>query len=284
MRSRTVRTIEVLNGVMIGLAILATGLLTWITFWTVSPATRDTVVWVDRGFCALFAVEFVLRWGLTGWGRWFPLRNWYDIVGMIPVAEPAVRAFRLLRIAAVLAAIAKAAHLVDRLLVWLVGTLARLVERFIDPIIDVVKRPLTVAVLDEVVDVLKTGHYSQNVARAVQENREDFRELILDKLKDDPQTSKLRYVPFHDEIVRSATDTVIRVFLEVLADPRTDEFIEDILRENVDQIRLAVRRKPRWSGFSPGERAGTAPPTVAGSTTGSPDVEVNHDGVHAPRP
>jgi hypothetical protein len=34
----------------------------------------------------------------------------------------------------------------------------------------------------------------------------------------------------------------LRVLLEVLADPRTDELVSDLLRDNIDQIRAAVRQ------------------------------------------
>jgi hypothetical protein len=33
------------------------------------------------------------------------------------------------------------------------------------------------------------------------------------------------------------------VLLEVLADPRTDELVSDLLRDNIEQIRQAVRER-----------------------------------------
>src|SRR3546814_10553926 len=51
-----------------------------------------------RSFCAIFAVEFIWRWYRQGWQRTFLMRNWYEILGMIPAANPAIRAFRLFRI------------------------------------------------------------------------------------------------------------------------------------------------------------------------------------------
>jgi hypothetical protein len=266
---------------MIGMAVVAVGLLSWIEIDRPAPSTVDTVVWVDRAFCAVFAVEFLYRWGAAGWDRWFPLRNWYDLIGMIPVAEPFVRAFRLLRIAVVFAAVVHAGRLLDRLAVQLLKILARIAERFIDPIIDVIKRPITVAVLDEVVDVLRAGHYSKNVATAVEENRDVFRELILEKLKEDPQAGKFRRVPFYDDIVGGVTDTVIRVFLDVLADPRTDNFVEDLMRQNVEQIRGAIRSKPLFP-VREQPRAGSG--SVAGSKASPPDGEGTTDGIHAPGP
>jgi hypothetical protein len=109
-------------------------------------------------------------------------------------------------------------------------------------VIDVLKKPVTVAVLSEVAAVLQTGRYAQNIGRALSDNQAELRQMVLDKIKADPSAGKLKRLPFHDEIVGAITDTSIRVVLEMLADPRTDEMISDSLRENLDQIRAAVER------------------------------------------
>jgi hypothetical protein len=50
-------------------------------------------------------------------------------------------------------------------------------------------------------------------------------------------------VPFHDRLLHDATETALRVILEVLADPRMDELVSDLLRDNIDQLRVAVRER-----------------------------------------
>jgi hypothetical protein len=105
-----------------------------------------------------------------------------------------------------------------------------------------IKKPITLAVLDEVVKVLEVGHYSKNVARSLRENGDELRGLVLDKLKEDQTAGRFKRVPFHDTVVQSVIDTSLRVTLEVLADPRIDEFVAHAVSENVDQIRLAVER------------------------------------------
>jgi hypothetical protein len=68
-----------------------------------------------------------------------------------------------------------------------------------------------------------------------------LRSIITEKLKNDPQAGRLSRLPFHDEIVHSVVDTTMRVILEVLIDPRIDEFFAHVVRENREQIRLAVQ-------------------------------------------
>ena len=120
----------------------------------------------------------------------------------------------------------------------------RLINRASDRVVDAVKKPVTVAVLDEVADVLRSGHYTRNVAAALQENRAELKEMFAEKIKQDPTAGRINYLPFHDRLLEEASETLLRVLLEVLADPRTDELVSDVLRDNLAQIRRAVRERP----------------------------------------
>lgn len=236
---RRIHRTRVVDWLMVALAIISVGMLAWV--WLVDPprATQELLFRIDVGICAVFFIEFVFRWRSVGWGWRFLGRNWFEVVGMVPVSHPALRAFRLVRIVVLVARLGRA---VDRTIGDAVTQ--RLVNRFLGTVIDVLKKPVTVAVLDEVAAVLKTGRYAQNVSRALSDNRAELRELVLDKVKADPAAGRFKRLPFHDEIVGTVTDTAIRVVLEMLADPRTDAMISDTLRENLDQIRSAVNASP----------------------------------------
>ena len=140
-------------------------------------------------------------------------------------------------------AVAVLAGLVGRALVrrgvrrpWAIRVINRVSER----VIDLIKKPITIAVLDEVAQVLEAGHYTQSLAAALRENEEQIRAMIAEKVADDPTTRHLRLVPFHEQIVAQTTDTTLRIVLAVLADPRTDELVSDVLRNNLVQLRAAV--------------------------------------------
>jgi len=130
---------------------------------------------------------------------------------------------------------------------WRRGKREPLVVRAINhasgQIIDLIKQPITVAVLDEVADVLRTGQYTRNIASALRENREQIKAMIAEKIKQDRTTRYIALVPFHDRLLQEAAETTLRVVLEVLADPRTDELVSDVLRDNLNQIRNAVRER-----------------------------------------
>ncbi|MBT0565197.1 hypothetical protein [Williamsia sp. CHRR-6] len=134
---------------------------------------------------------------------------------------------------------------------WLVGRyfvrrgkqppwVVTLINRFTDEVVDRVKHPITVAVLDEVAAVLKTGHYTRNIASALEENRVEIKAMVAEKIVSDPKAGYVRYLPFHREILELTSETTLRVIFEILADPRTDELVSDLLRDNITQIRAQV--------------------------------------------
>lgn len=223
---------------MLFIALVSVALLSWITFTDVDAATQRKVILADYVICGLFAVEFLWRWRRSREGWKFPLKYWYEVLGMIPISNPAFRSFRLLRIVIVLARLGRAADRAfgDRVT-------AAIVKQGTDTLVEAIKRPVTIAVMDEVTAVLQTGHYTTNIARALNENRTELDSMILELIKRDQQIGRLKFLPFHDDVVRLVTDTVFRLVFEVLNDPRTDELISDALRENIAQMRAEVRGK-----------------------------------------
>jgi hypothetical protein len=121
--------------------------------------------------------------------------------------------------------------------------IVRLINQASERVIDVIKRPITIAVLDEVAEVLQAGHYTRNIAAALQENQDEIKVMFAEKIKQDPTGRNIRLLPFHDRIISEASETTLRVLLEVLSDPRTDELVSDLLRDNITQIRAAVRAR-----------------------------------------
>jgi hypothetical protein len=119
----------------------------------------------------------------------------------------------------------------------------RKVNQARDRVIRAVKRPVTIMVLDEVVEVIRTGHYTRNVADALTENREALAELVAEKVRQDPNLRVAGYLPGYHTVVTEVAETTLRVVVEMLGDPRMDELVADLLRNNLEQIRQAVRER-----------------------------------------
>jgi voltage-gated potassium channel len=221
--------------IMLALALLSVGLL---GFMVLNPPSREAGMWifyVDCAVCVVFFLEFLRRWSKRRWSKGFLARNWYELFAMLPVAHPALISYRFGIVVLLLVRLGRAA---DRA----VGEqfTHRLVDKLSDPIVRAIKKPVTIAVLDEVVKVLETGNYPENLAKSLDAHRAELRAIITEKVSEDPQLGKLKRVPFHGELVRAVVDTSFRVLLEVLLDPRIDDFFSAVVRENREQIRRAV--------------------------------------------
>lgn len=222
--------------IMLALALISVGVLGDVVLSPPSHAVGMWLFYADVAISAIFFVEFFWRWRKRGWVRSFAARNWYELFAMIPVAHPALYPHHIITVVLLLFRIGRAA---DRA----IGEqfFYRLVDRLAEPLVHAIKKPVTVAVLDEVVKVLETGNYPENLARSLTDNREQLRAIISEKLSEDKQLRTLKLLPFHAEIVHSVVDTTFRVVLEVLRDPRIDDFFAAVVRDNREQIRRAVQ-------------------------------------------
>ncbi len=110
-------------------------------------------------------------------------------------------------------------------------------------VLGLVKRPLTIVVLDEVAAVIQTGKYTKNISDALLENHDELKALVAEKVREDPNARLVSKLPGYERVVSEASETVLRVLIEMLSDPRMDELVADLLRNNLEQIRRAVRAK-----------------------------------------
>ncbi|MDB5969719.1 MAG: ion transporter [Hydrocarboniphaga sp.] len=232
------KTCRALDWAMLALAIASISLLLWDSLSTLSAAQQQAIRAADLGICAAFAAEFLYRWHRHRWSAGYVARNWYDVLGMIPVQQPALRAFRLVRI---LILISRVGMTADR--VYGDEFFHRLSWRLKRALVKSISGAVTLAVIDEVETVLYRGTYTRNLSRALDRNRDELRTLILDKMRQDPRTGKLSKIPFYDDIVESVVNAALRVSGDLLEDPRSDLFVADLLRENLEQIRSAVEQR-----------------------------------------
>ena len=110
-------------------------------------------------------------------------------------------------------------------------------------LLGLIKRPLTIVVLDEVASVIQTGHYTKNISDALLENHAELKALVAEKVREDPNARLVSKLPGYERVVSEASETVLRVLIEMLSDPRMDELVSDLLRNNLEQIRRAVRQR-----------------------------------------
>lgn len=245
MRMR-LRQVDPLDWVMLALAVGSVAMLSYEAWGGASETWKARIIFADLVICAIFALEFGLRWSREGWSRDYLLRNWYEVLGMIPVAHPALRGFRLLRLVRIAVLLSRLGSAADRAL----GDefTYRLLNRLQDSVVEAIGGAVTLYVLDEVARVLSRGTYTRNIAAALAENRPALEAMIVEKMQDDPRSRRLQRLPFYDDLLRSVTRAVLDVATGILKDPRTDELVADMLRENLQQIREGVAQDERARG------------------------------------
>lgn len=119
----------------------------------------------------------------------------------------------------------------------------RIINQLSDRIVDVVKRPITVMVLDEVIDVIRTGQYTRNISDAIVENEDELKALVAEKIREEGGIGVIAHLPGYDKVVTQVSESVLHVLIGMLGDPRMDEFVADLLRNNLEQIQDAVHRR-----------------------------------------
>jgi hypothetical protein len=140
---------------------------------------------------------------------------------------------------------------------WAVRRMNRMTLWFVD----LIKRPITVAVLDEVSEVLQSGHYTKNISDALVENHDELVALVAEKVRNDPSSRVVSHLPGYDTVVHQVSETTLRVLIEMLGDPRMDELISDLIRNNLEQIKQAVREHE--PGKSPPPPSAITPPDIS---------------------
>ncbi|WP_460853863.1 hypothetical protein [Nocardioides montaniterrae] len=193
----------------------------------------------DLAICVLLGLT-LLRWLRFRTGRRLLRKQWWEVVAIFPFIVPTVGGWKAVLLAVLVARLVRMVDRTDNVLGDRITD--DVVRHFSDPIVNAIKRPITIAVLDEVVAVIRTGTYAENVRSALDENREQIEAMVVDLVRQDKATGKLRYLPFHDDLVTMISDTVLRIVNGALDDPRTTELISDVIATSADQLRVAVRQ------------------------------------------
>ncbi|MEK6975770.1 MAG: ion transporter [Candidatus Thermoplasmatota archaeon] len=233
--------VTAVDWLMLVLAIVSVAMLVYETWGPVTPQQREQIFLADYVIIAIFAIEFTFRWVKDERPKTFPLRYWYEVLGMIPVHTPAIRGFRLFRVIRVAVIVSRFGRAADR--AFGQGFTRRILLRFKTTIVETVGDAITVKVLDETLAVLQKGDYTANLANALEKHGDDMMAIITEKVKADPEVGAVRHLPFFEPMVATTSKVTQRILIDLLRDPRMDQMVKDIIRQNVEQIRVEVAKR-----------------------------------------
>lgn len=230
-----------LDWLMLVLALVSVAMLVYETWGPVTPEQRRQILLADYAIIAVFALEFAFGWVRDDKPRTFPLRYWYELLGMVPVAHPAIRGFRLFRIVRIAVILSRFGRAADR--AFGDEVTARLLRRFKGLIVDTVSGAVTLRVLEETAQVLERGTYAHNLADALEKRGDEMLALAVEKVKADPEVGRVRHLPFFEDLVSTSGRVSQRIVIDLLRDDRMEAILRDIIRSNVAQIQAAVKAK-----------------------------------------
>lgn len=226
---------------MLLLAVLSVAMLVYETWGNPTPEQTKQILLADYIIIGIFAIEFLLRWARNEWKRSFILRNWYEILGMIPVAHPAIRGFRLFRVIRIAVILSRFGRAADR--AFGEEFTYRIVGRFKNTIADAVSGAVTLRIMDETMNVMLKGEFMENMADAIEEYGDEMLDIAVEKVANDPELGRVRNIPFFDDIVRTSSRVSQRIVIDLLRDDRMEEMTRKIIAKNVEQIKKSIAEK-----------------------------------------
>jgi hypothetical protein len=151
----------------------------------------DYFPFIDLPFLLIFAAEFFTRWWLSyrrgSYARWwfFPIFNWYDLLGIIPLKQ--FRIFRLFRIASIYVRLHRSEHSIvgDDIVSRTVGYIANIISEEISDMV-------TLRILNETQEELSDGTHKRIIRSVAEEHRDALAVQLTSQISDLMMSAEVR--------------------------------------------------------------------------------------------
>lgn len=267
----TKRQVQRRNARDIGMLVLGVASLAIVGYDFLYRATlpREQIAlleWVDLGIVGVFAAEFAWRWRQDRWRLGFAARNWFDLLGMVPMMAtniPLFRAFRLLRIGMV----------ASRLLrMWAFVTGQRsaqfVFDRYRAALVEQVTDRVMLSTLAMVEDVAARGGYTKALGDSLARQRGDIVAAVLKGAHEGGTGQVLAAVPGAEAAVRAAVESTVDSLVVALRSEEMQRTFAASVKAILDQTRAEVQReawRERTALPAPGPVAAPPPPRLRGA-------------------
>jgi voltage-gated potassium channel len=238
---RAQRRLRAVDALVLLLALASVALVLLHALTDPDAVAQRRIRFAEYALIALFAFEFLFALARHDHRVAYALRNWYEVLALVPVASGPALALSWYPALAVAVCLARFGRVVDRLF----GDEAfhRMVERARSAAVESVADAVTLRVLDQTLAVLQKGEYTRNLADALERHGDGMVAIVAEKVKQDPEVGAVRHVPFFEPMVATASKVTQRILIDLLRDPRMDQMVKDIIRSNVEQIRAEVAKR-----------------------------------------
>lgn len=240
------RKIGFVDILMISLALVSLGLLIYEDVADPGPEQKLWIIYIDLGIVAIFAIEFIARISQAKDKKAYLKSHWYDLIGMVPVAHPLFRGFRLARLVRIVAIGSRFLRAADRSLGEAV--VHRQLEKYKGMVVQELTAPIIMTAFGITEQAVLKGNYGSAVARGLEENRAHIVERVISKMRDDRALALVLKMPGIGSGIERLPGRVLDGVIDTLADPGMDETIRDVLREIFSGLRADFSERTWRSG------------------------------------
>lgn len=228
----------------------------------------NNYLFLDAPFLLFFFLEFSISWYLAVRSKkymaWFlyPIYHWYDIVGLIPLAE--FRIFRLIRVYKIFLLL-KTNRIVP------VGNdiISRTLKYYSNIIKEEITDMVTIQILTETQEEVRSGASIEILSQALDSHRDGIKKVFIKKMREfatnenlaelgekllseslenaKAQASPLRFVPsgyrsvFGKFIAKAAFRSFSFAAVTALDDPTTRKSVESLVDFMIDELEATAR-------------------------------------------
>jgi hypothetical protein len=126
---------------------------------------------------------------------------------------------------------------------WRRSRLLRMLTRLSEILVELIKRPIALAVLDEIHDVVQRGDYAVAMSGDLARTRAELENTVRRKLKSDPRLQRFSAIPFSDQLIELVGETALSVVMETVADPCTEELLERVATAVIQEVRTSIQQR-----------------------------------------
>lgn len=209
--------------------------------WALDPEQQRILILADLGIVAVFFVEFMVRLFRAPRKLRFIAGNWYDIIGMIPVAHPMLRGFRLLRLLRIAVLTSRFVRATNRTFGEM--TVEALAGRYRDILVQAIGDQLILQSLDVLEGPLGRSRLPATVGGTLSARREDLRAVVRRSLQSMPVVRRLVRLPGSDEILLAMENVALEVVVGILESEEVNRTVQASILSGVHELRRSVKQK-----------------------------------------
>lgn len=229
---------------MVGLAVADVFLLVARdAYGALAPETvRQAVYVVDLAVVLVFGAEFVVRAMRASNFILYARSHWYDVVGLVPIAHPALRAFRLVRLLRMYT-VATFPLEADRTHLWEWALLRGLIRKYRAILVEEITDPIVLASLDVVEGPLVRARFAASVGASLTERRSHVHTIVEDAVRNTRGASHVLRLEWGRKLVENITDAILDASIHALRSDELNEVISDTVEGILAEIREKVNEK-----------------------------------------